>query len=462
MRSAAFRGALWITLIALLATGAALTLQYVQTTRLLSGRMHALVDDEAAALVERYRAQGVLGVAAAIQRQEQVPRLNEFFYLLADADGAPLAGNLAAWPAEVSGEGYTSFVTEVSGAAAGPRRRWVEARAVVLGSRFRLLVGSISDERMVLRERYLGTLFWSFLATGVVGLLFGFWYSRRGLAFVDAAAEKSERFLAGRLEERLPVSTRGDEYDRLALALNETFAEVERLIRSLRAATEGLAHDLRTPLTRIRARLELADLGAGGAQDFQEVSSDIRRDLDALLQLIDEVLALARAEATVSASFIAVQLDQVVAEAIELFAPLAEEKQVRLVVDLQPAAIVGARSLLARMTTNLLDNAIKYSPAGGTVSIRLALVGEQACLRIADSGPGIPEEKREEALTRFVRLDASRSQPGSGLGLSIVAAAARVHRATLELGNDVQGLTVEVRFRAAAADVAALETGSPR
>lgn len=445
-RSAAWRGALWITLIALVTTGLALTVQYAQTTRTAEARRRAEVDDEASGLVERYRAEGIAGVADAIQRQQAVPRIHEFFYLLTLPDGSPLAGNLSAWPAEVSATGFHSFATEVANTRGASSRRWVEVRALLLDGGFRLLVGDFADERVALRDRYLAALSWSLLATGAVGLLLGWWYSRRGLGFVRLVADAGDRFLSGRLEERLPVSPRGDEYDRLAETINRTFAEVERLVGSLRAATDGMAHDLKTPLTRIRARLELAEMQEGSAELLRTATSETRHDLDALLGLVEDMLSLSRAEATPASTFVPLSLDAIAREAAELFQPLAEAEGMTLATDLRPVGMVGSRSLLGRLVANLLDNAIKHGGAGGLVCLEVAAGADGALLRVTDRGPGIDPDSREAVLGRFRRLDASRTTPGSGLGLSIVAAVARVHGARLDLLDNGPGLRVEVRF----------------
>ena len=450
--TAALRGALWITLIALLTTGMALTVQYIQTSRLVDERMHAMVDDEALALVQRYRTEGVSGVASAIQTQQQTPRINEFFYLLALPDGRRLAGNLIVWPDEVTTPGFHSFVTEVVNMRGATSRRRVEARAIELDGGFRLLVGNFADERAILRDRYLDALFWSLLATAAVGLLLGWWYSRRGLNFVDAVTDAGQRFLLGRLDERLPVSARGDEYDRLAVTINRCFDEVERLVGSLRATTDGVAHDLKTPLTRIRARLELAELGRESGEDPSAVIADVRQQLDALLNLIENVLGLARVEAIGTTGFERLSLDSIVAEAVELFEPVASEKGVRLTARIAPAIVEGSRSLLAQLVANLIDNAIKFAPDAGQVSAELERKGEGIRLTVSDNGPGIPAESREQVLARFVRLDGSRSLPGSGIGLSIVAAAARIHRARLQLLDNDPGLKVMVDFPVAPAD----------
>ena len=449
-RSAAWRGALWITMIALLSTGVALTLQYLQTTRTVDARRQAVVDDEASGLVMRYRAEGLEGVMQAIQRQQSIPRIHEFFYLLALPDGTPIAGNLAGWPADIETSGFHRFETDVTNIRGVSSRRWVEARAVVLDGGVRLLVGDFADERSTLRERYLAALGWSLLATGALGLLLGWWYSRRGLAFVDTVADAGEQLLAGELATRLPVSARCDEYDRLAETLNRTFAEVERLIGSLRAATDGMAHDLRTPLTRIRARLELAEMQQGSSESVR----DTIEELDGMLKLIDDMLSIARAEATPASTFAEQPLDAIVREAADLYAPLAEDKGLSLTVAAEAAQVVGSHSLLARLVANLVDNAIKFTPAGGSVAIALERQSDRAVLAVADDGPGIDADRRDEMLGRFRRMDESRSTPGSGLGLSIVEVIARVHGATLALLDNGPGLKVEVRFPLANANAA--------
>ncbi len=445
-RSAVWRGALWITLIALVTTGFALTLQFVQTTRMLEARRETAIDDEMAGLVDRYRSEGIDGVAGAIQHQQSVPRIHEFFYMLTGPDGTPLAGNLLAWPAEVTQTGFRSFETEVVNTRGSTSRRRVEARVVLLDEAFRLLVGDFADEQVALRERYLFALLWSMLATGVLGLLLGWWYSRRGLAFVEVVSDAGDRFLGGNLGERLPLSARGDEYDRLAETINRAFAEIERLISSLRAATDGMAHDLKTPLTRIRARLELAELQQAPPVVMLRAVEESRHDLDDLLQLIDDTLSLANAEATPTAGFVPVALDSIVREALELYLPLAEDKSIQLDIQVFPVAVMGSRSLLARLVTNLLDNAIKFTPEGGEVCVSLARRERSAVFTVADSGTGIDPGRHAEVLRRFGRLDESRTAPGSGLGLSIVDAVARLHDATLRLADNGPGLRVDVHF----------------
>lgn len=445
--AAAFRGALWITLIALLTTGIALTVQYAQTTRLLETQMRGLLDDEASGLVERYQAGGIFELAAFLRRQQQLARLNEFFYLLAAPDGTPLAGDLLGWPAEVDSTGFHRFAASVEAADGTVRRRQVETRAVLLDEGYRLLVGQFAEERTALRSRYFSALFWSLLVTSALGLLLGWWYSRRGLAFVEKVSETGARFLAGNLQERVPVSERGDEYDRLAATINACFVEIEHVVGNLRAATDGIAHDLKTPLTRIGARLELARTG-DDADALRQALDESRSDLGELLRIIDEILGLARAEATTSASFVPIDLATIAREVVELYQPVAEDQGIVFDLRLDPAPVRGAPALIGQMIANLVDNAVKFSPNAGAITINTNSVAGAVVLGVADRGPGIPTNRRADVLSRFVRLDESRNLPGSGIGLSLVSAAARVHRADLELSDNEPGLRVVVRFPA--------------
>lgn len=446
LRSIAFRGALWITLIALLTSGVALSLQYVQTSRDMDLRMRQVLDDEVLRLGETYRTGGPIGIATAIRREQELPQFHQFFYALSDADGVILVGDLSRWPDEVGNTGFHRFRIPLIRGTGETATVPVETRTVLLDNRYRLLVGRLAEDRVEAWQRYLRAMLLSFLVTGLLGLLLGWWFSRRGLAFVERVSATGSRFLRGRLEERIPVSPRGDEYDRLAETVNACFTEIERVVRSLRAATDGMAHDLKTPLTRIRARLELIEMRQASEAELREAVAASRADLDALLRIVDDILTLAGAEAASAETFTDIDLAEIVAEVLELYEPVAGERGLTFDIDTEPTTIRGARTLIGQMVANLLDNAIKYSGEGERIRVRVARGADGVELSVADRGPGIPPEQREHALARFVRLDESRSKPGSGIGLSIVHAVARVHRARLVLDDNEPGLRVRVIF----------------
>jgi signal transduction histidine kinase len=442
-QAAAFRGALWITLIAVATTVVALTVQHVQTARLIDTELDHLIAGETDALTLRYQDGGVGGLAIYIDRQVRTSS-RDVVYMLADRRGRRIAGSVTAWPAGLHEGAVTTFAVRVQNAGGGAERR-VEGQTRTLGPDAQLLVGHLADSRIALGDRYWISLLLSIAITAALSLALGWFVSRRGLRFVKQAAESGDRFLAGHLDERLAVSDRDDEFDRLSEVVNACFDEIERMVGSLRAATDGLAHDLKTPLTRIKARMELAALRSdGGSQG--EVLAETARDLDAMLHLINGLLALARADATTADSFEPLDLSTIVREALDLYAPLAEDQGQRLVIELEPAPVKGVPSLLLHAAANLIDNAVKHSPRGGKVVVRTFLDQGSACLSVADQGPGIAPELREQALRRFGRLDESRSTPGSGLGLTLVQTVARLHRGQLLLTDNKPGLRADLRF----------------
>ncbi len=432
------RGTLGVTLALLLATVAALTLQYSRTFSVIDVESRHLIQAEMAGLLDRYRMGGEAELVRFIRQSRSADR-RESLYLLRGADGRLLAGNLSRWPAGAVRDGWHVLtLPEAWSDNAGVRQ--IDAELITLSSGSRLLVGHVADGRDRLRARFLEVLASSVLVTLVLGLAFGWWIGLRARRFVQHAASSGERFLAGHLDERLPVTGRGDEYDRLAEVVNACFAEVERVIASLRAATDGLAHDLKTPLTRMKARAELAMLRE--ASPGAEFLSATTRDIDALLKLINDLLAVARIDALTADMLEPVDLAHIAREAIELYEPVAEDHGREIVGTLESIEVRAVRTLLVQATCNLIDNALKHAAEAGAILIRTAAVADGAALSVSDRGPGIAERDRARALDRLVRLDSSRSSEGSGLGLSIVDAVVRAHGGSVSLDDNHPGLTV--------------------
>jgi len=434
-------------LIAVVTTVVALSVQHFQTVRVLKIELEHLLEGEADAIVLRFRDGGLGGLASYIDEQTLTQR-RDVVYMVADRAGRRLAGNVLVWPSGLAAEhlAITTVRVRVRVRRGGQvQSRRIEAEVRTLGPDTRLLVGHLADSRIALGRRYWMSLALSVLATAVLGLSLGWLVSRRGVRVVRAAADTGDRFLSGHLDERLKVSPRDDEFDRLAEVFNACLDEIERMVRSLRAATDGLAHDLKTPLTRIKVRLELAALrGREGPQS--DTLAETARDLDALLALVNGLLVLARADATTADSFVALDLAAVAQEAYDLYAPLAEDAGQHLLLRLSPAPARGVSSLLLHATANLIDNAIKHGSPGGQIVVATGIDGAASSLTIGDRGPGIAPDARERALQRFSRLDESRSTPGSGLGLSLVATVARVHRGQLVLADNQPGLRAELRL----------------
>ena len=242
-------------------------------------------------------------------------------------------------------------------------------------------------------------------------------------------AQTARQIMEGDLSGRIPETGSGDEFDRLAESLNAIFGQIERLMSGMRLATDSLAHDLRGPLTRLRGRIELALLQP----------PESARDRAALADV------LSQAESSLLAR-----------DAAELYEPVAEEKGLKMEIasaDVPP--INAQRELLSQAVANILDNAVKHTPAGGRIAVRVAADGPEVVLTIADTGPGVPEAHRQRVLERFVRLEECRRDPGAGLGLSLVAAVGKLHGATVRLHDNDPGLRVEMRFPAVSREAAA-------
>lgn len=439
-RTATFRGALWVTVAILVATVGALTLQYMRTFSVLEAESRHLVEAEVTGLMDRYRAGGIREVSRFISQAHTRVDHGDSIYVLEAPDKKIVTGDMEKWPAGVDRPGWQTFA--IPARENMPFKRRVEAQLLILKPGYRLLVGHLSDGREQLRARYLEALAWSVAVTALVGLMLGWLISRRALRFVERASATGERFLAGGLNERLPVTGRGDEYDRLAEVVNACFEEVERMVASLRAATDGLAHELKTPLTRMKVRSELAMLRSTPVGS--EFLTATTRDIDALLKLINDLLALARVDSLTADMLQPVDLADIAREAIELYDPVAESENRHLISELQSAPTTGAQSLLVQATCNLIDNALKHAPNSGKIGIKTEILGEIVSLTVTDNGPGIEPAQRNRATDRLVRLDASRSTEGSGLGLSIVAAVARAHGGSVVLENNLPGLRVSV------------------
>jgi signal transduction histidine kinase len=323
-------------------------------------------------------------------------------------------------------------------------------RVFQLPGGFRLLVGRDLDERERLYHIVLAAGRWSVAIVIVLGLAGGLFVTRRVLRRVDAMTETTRTIMEGDLGERLPVAGTGDEIDRLAENLNEMLERIESLMRGLKEVSDNIAHDLKTPLTRLRNRAEQALRAAKNDAEYRAALEATIDESDALISTFNALLMIARAESGQARDNMQ-EFDaaEIAHDVCDLYEPLAEEKGIALKVDAERAAPVkGNRELVSQALANLVDNAIKYAePAASAVNGEPAEIvvaardgGDRILLTVADHGPGIPEADRGRAVERFVRLEQSRSQPGSGLGLSLAAAVARLHGGELTMEDNKPGL----------------------
>ncbi|HZS83051.1 MAG TPA: HAMP domain-containing sensor histidine kinase [Stellaceae bacterium] len=450
LRTNAFR--LAVLYLGLFATSvlALLAFIYWSTADFIEKQTEATLDAEIAGLAEQYDQRGLSGLVQVIAERSAGERGDAMLYLITDPLSHPLAGNLSAWPdGDVIRPGWIAFPVEV-GRGANRATHMARATTFTIPGGYRLLVGRDLRDATAFRKRVTDTLAWAGVLTLGLGLAGGAFMSRNMLRRVEAVSNTTAEIIHGDLGKRVPLSGSGDEFDQLAANLNAMLDQIERLMEGMRQVTDNIAHDLRTPLSRLRARLEVALIEKPDAARAAEVMRETIAEADRLLGTFNALLSIAEAESgSRRAAMEEVDLAEIVGSVAELYEPLAEEKGLTLTVTASAGVRVrGDPHLLAQAAANLLDNAIKYTESGG---VRLTVAADEGGGRIevADSGPGIPEDRREAVFDRFVRLEGSRSTPGNGLGLSLVRAVGLLHGGTITLADNGPGLRAILRLPAA-------------
>jgi signal transduction histidine kinase len=382
---------------------------------------------------------------------------NDFHHLtyaaLFDAEGEYLAGDLHEIPPGLPTDGLV-HVTRVapaveSGSESGPASETVRAVARRLPDGSVLVVGRTSEELERLREQVARALGLGLLPAILLSLATGTVLSWRANARVKAVNDTAERIMHGQLRERLPIRGTGDDFDRLSGSVNRMLDEIERLLDEIKGTGDEIAHDLRTPLTRVRARLENARRRSDSIGALETAIDKSMAGLDQALSIITALLRIREIEAGRRRSgFGEVDLAGVVAATEELYQPIAEDRDITLTLRAPPVGrLQGDHDLLFELVGNLVDNALKFTPRGGAVTVTLDEGRNGPVLRVADTGPGIAPEDRERVLLRFYRAARDQHVAGVGLGLSLVAAIAKLHEARVTIGDAVPGCVISVHFQ---------------
>ncbi|WP_029003725.1 sensor histidine kinase [Azorhizobium doebereinerae] len=424
------------------------------TRRLVESQVSENVEAEVRFLAEQYRIGGVQRLVLVIDRRTRRP--GSSIYLLTNFAGEVLASNVSELPIGLLDQQGTRITTYKRSDEPGAKENLAYVEVFMLPGGYRLLVGKDIEDRDTLRQLVVRPAQGALVLILLLGLAGGIFVTRRVLKRIDAMNATAERIMAGDLSGRLMVDGTGDEFDRLAASLNAMLERIESLMAGLKEVSDNIAHDLKTPLTRLRNRAEEALRGAASEDDWRQSLESIIEESDGLIRTFDALLMIARAEAgQARASMVDLDLADITENVAELYEPLADEQGLDLVTEIAPVAIHGMRELLAQALSNLIDNAIKYGlPADGgrgRITVSLRRDGDFAVLEVADSGVGIPEADRDRVTERFVRLEASRSRPGSGLGLALVAAVARLHGGQLAFSGAAPGLRATLRLPAKAA-----------
>jgi signal transduction histidine kinase len=468
IRTTAFRLTLVYLLLFALFAASLLAFFAWNTRRLITEQITTTVNAESSEINEIYLRRGLTGLAGTIDRRALRPGAN--LYLITAPNGVAIRGNVGSLSPGVIGTiGWSETAYRRLDENDNADHRAL-VKVIELSNGFRLLIGRDLDERRRLFGIIAKGTQWSLLVVVVLGIGGGIFVSRRVLARIDAMTGTTQRIMAGDLTGRLPVGRSGDELDRLAGNLNAMLERIEALMNGLKEVSDNIAHDLKTPLTRLRNRAEEALARSSSEADYRAALERTIEESDGLIRTFNALLMIARAESGQARG----NMDDFdaadVANGIhELYEPLAEDDGMTLTVKAAATPLHGNRELISQALANLVENAIKYgkpSTAAQPLGIKAAREiviearreGDSVLLSVTDHGPGIPEADRKHAVERFVRLEASRTQPGSGLGLSLAGAVATLHGGELRLGDAHPGLVATLVLPARSGERLAAQT----
>jgi signal transduction histidine kinase len=424
----------------------------LNTRRLINEQIVGTVDTEVTALTDQYNQAGIRRLVVIVDVRSRRP--GSSLYLVTTPTGEGLAGNVGSLEPGILE--HNGWVETAYRRLEDPES--AEHNALVRVSRLpggiRLLVGRDLDERERMFNIVTVAGRWSVALVVVLGVLGGIFVSRRVLNRVEAMTATAQTIMAGDLSGRLSVTGSGDEFDRLALNLNGMLERIDSLMRGLKEVTDNVAHDLKTPLTRLRNRAEAALRMGKTDGDYRGVLEETIEESEGLIRTFDALLMIARAESgEIRDGMAEFDIADVARDVGELYEPLAEDKGLKLQIETnEHATVKGNRELVSQALANLVDNAIKYAAPGAKqangeragIVVETSADKDHIMLSVSDHGPGIPAGDRSRVVERFVRLEQSRTEPGSGLGLSLVSAVARLHGGELKLEDNAPGLTARI------------------
>jgi signal transduction histidine kinase len=446
IRSASLRFAALFGIVFALSAMAFVGFLWFSTAGLLDRQVEAAISADAQGLVERWSEGGIPALLLTIQERMNENVDDDAIYEVTDPLGNTVGGNMGRWPPAVTSPGmfYELMVLRAD------TRSLAEVRRYDLPGGFRLLVGRDVRGRVELRRLLTNALFSSMLVIAGLGAVGAFVIRnlfRRMVAEISATADA---IAGGDLSPRVRRTGRGDEFDRMAESINTMLERIARLMDGVRQVSNAIAHDLRTPITRARARLEDA---ASHARSEAELRAAVERavsDLDGVTAVFQALMRIAEIEVGARRSaFAEVDLGPLLADLAELYGAVAEEHGLALTLAVPDTlTILGDRDMLQQAVANLLDNAIKFSPPGGQIRLEAGLVDRHVRVSVADRGPGIPEADRTRATERFFRGEQARHTPGSGLGLALVQAVAALHEGSLLLSDATPGLRATITLPA--------------
>jgi signal transduction histidine kinase len=422
---------------------------YLATDAYVVSRSDRAIDADRADLIDAYRQSGQQGLVAAINKLEAERAQADAFYLLADLSFRRITGNLSMWPAALRGAAGRATFAAPGRRQSALQRPGIRASFETLPDGLHLLIGRNVGDLNTFMTRIHLALGLVILLVFVLAAVASVAVTRRTVGRIESINATSQAIMQKGLGERVSLRGTKDEWDQLAANLNMMLDRIEGLMAEVKQVTDNVAHGLRTPLTRVRGRLEKASFGPRDEHADQVVINESIVDLDDVLRMFASIMRISQVETTnLTGTFRRIDLVEIAQGVVELFDASAEVKDVHLAVSGDRSnVIMGDRDLVFDALANLVDNAIKHGREGGQVLVEIGHDDDETVVRIADDGPGIPAHECENVFKRFYRLERSRCTPGNGLGLSLVGAVARLHEASIRLLDNAPGLKVELRFR---------------
>ncbi len=427
---------------------------YVFSTAYMQQQLEDAVNAEIQGLAEHYDKEGIEGLQRVILfRVERYGRADNTIYLLVNHNTTPIVGNILGWPANAREKGkWIEFL--LNPGLPGDESRLAQAKIFKLpkpgdpGRPYGLLVGKIVQPLVDIKQSIQAAIAWGIVIMILLSALGGTLLGRKAAKKIARINRTTTSIMSGNMSERVPLSREADDLDQVAANLNLMLDRIETLMEDIRRVSDNIAHDLRTPLSRLRYRLEDSLKKSGPDSEVAENLEQSIQEADSLLATFNALLRIAKIEAgQVEAGFHEVEISTLIKDIVDFYEPLAEEKKQTLEATLDPdVKAYGDRNLLFQAFANLLENAIKYTPEHGRISLFLKSSDSQVTVVIADNGPGVPETEKEGIFVRFHRLDQSRNSPGSGLGLSMTKAIVHLHKGSVEPENNEPGMRMVVQI----------------
>ena len=428
---------------------------YWSTARDLQNRADQDIVQESQMLTRVYQRGGVNGLARFITQLSQIPNAN--LYALRNNKNDIVAGNFtdkdSLWDLTRLDDGWVSFSSIRNKASANDsistRKQFFRGKEFIVRGSYNLIIGRDVSNEIYLKERFLNTIISATLLILILGLFGGYVLSRNILNRISAINKTSIEIMDGDLLQRLPIGSSNDELNQLSVNLNNMLDRLNKLMTGMKDVSDNIAHDLRTPLNKIRTNLEVTLMSNPTSVNYRNSIQEVIHDIDIVINTFNSLLAISRVE---SGSLLLekekVDINKLLENVIDLWEPLAEEKNINLINQSDDNIYIeGNKNLLSQAISNLIDNAIKYGPQGNKINIGAKFENENVILWVSDNGPGIPSKDKERVLERFARLDVSRNTKGTGLGLSLVASSIRFHKGTIQLlDSKPNGLIVKLEI----------------